>query len=78
MNKEILIKTAASLTLPPKGILAIDESLNTCNSRFEKLGVDTTLENRRLYRELLVTAEGIEEYISGSVSYTHLTLPTKA
>ena len=53
------------LVSSPKGILAIDESLNTCNKRFEKLGVPTTEEKRREYRELLITAPRIEKYISG-------------
>ena len=50
MNKDILIKTVARLVSPPKGILAIDESLPTCNKRFENLGVPTTEEKRREYR----------------------------
>jgi fructose-bisphosphate aldolase, class I len=69
MNKEILTKTIARLVSPPKGILAIDESLNTCNTRFEKLGVPTTEEKRREYRELLVTAPEIEKYISGYIFF---------
>lgn len=69
MNKDILIKTVSKLTLPLKGILAIDESLATCNARFEKLGVPTTEEKRREYRELLVTAPEIEKYISGYITF---------
>ena len=65
IHQEILIKTVARLVAKPKGILAIDESMPTCNKRFEKLGVPTTEEKRREYRELLVTAPGIEQYISG-------------
>jgi fructose-bisphosphate aldolase, class I len=67
MNKDILIKTIARLMSSPKGILAIDESVNTCNKRFEKLGVPTTEEKRREYRELLITAPEIEKYISGYI-----------
>ena len=69
MNKDILIKTVARLVASPKGILAIDESLNTCNKRFEKLGVPTTEEKRREYRELLITAPNIEQYISGYILF---------
>ena len=69
MNQEILIQTVARLMKSPKGILAIDESLPTCNSRFEKLGVPTTEEKRREYRELLVTAPEIEKYISGYILF---------
>lgn len=67
MNKDILRKTAARLVASPKGILAIDESLGTCRSRFEKLGVPCTEEKRREYRELLITAPDMEKYISGYI-----------
>ncbi|HTE48491.1 MAG TPA: class I fructose-bisphosphate aldolase [Candidatus Paceibacterota bacterium] len=69
MNKEILIGTVGRLIMRPKGILAIDESLSTCNKRFTSLGVPTTLEKRREYRELLITAPEIEKYISGYILY---------
>jgi len=69
MNKDILIKTVARLMSSPKGILAIDESINTCNKRFEKLGVTITEEKRREYRELLVTTPEIEKYISGYILF---------
>ncbi|MEK7128131.1 MAG: class I fructose-bisphosphate aldolase [Patescibacteria group bacterium] len=69
MNKQILTQTVARLTISPKGILAIDESMSTCGKRFEKLGVPTTEEKRREYRELLVTAPEIEKYISGYILF---------
>jgi len=69
MNKDKLIETVARLVKIPKGILAIDESLNTCNQRFEKLGVPTTEEKRREYRELLINAPGVEKYISGYILF---------
>lgn len=69
MTKATLINTIARLLTPPKGILAIDEKLSTCNSRFEKLGVPTTVEKRREYRELLITAPEIEKYISGYILF---------
>ncbi|MCE9548873.1 fructose-bisphosphate aldolase, partial [Candidatus Nomurabacteria bacterium] len=69
MNQEVLKNTVARLVMPPKGLLAIDESLPTCNERFEKLGVPTTEEKRREYRELLVTAPNIEKYISGYILF---------
>jgi fructose-bisphosphate aldolase class I len=69
MNTNILIETVKRLVTAPKGILAIDESTNTCNKRFEKLGVPTTEEKRRDYRELLVTAADIEKYISGYILF---------
>lgn len=67
MNKEILEKEVAKLTKFPKGILAIDESAGTCGRRFEKLGIENTEENRRKYREMLVTAPGVEKYLSGYI-----------
>lgn len=69
MNQEILESSVARLVKSPKGILAIDESINTCNKRFENLGVPTTEEKRRQYRELLITAPDIEKYISGYILF---------
>ncbi len=69
MNKDILINNVARLLESPKGILAIDESLSTCNKRFEALGVPTTEEKRQEYRELLITAPGIEQYVSGYILF---------
>ena len=69
MNKEKLTETVARLVMPPKGILAIDESVATCNKRFEKLGVPATEEKRREYRELLITTPEIEKYISGYILF---------
>jgi len=69
MNQEILQNTVARLTNPPKGILAADESNGTCNKRFEALGIETTEENRRQYRELLIDAPEIGKYISGFILY---------
>jgi len=66
MNTQ-LQQTAKELSAKPKGILAIDESLSTCTARFEKLGVASTEENRRSYRDLLVTCPNIEEYVSGMI-----------
>lgn len=69
MNKDFLRDTVRRLVEKPKGILAIDESLSTCNKRFEKLGVPTTIEKRQEYRELLITAPEIENYISGYILF---------
>lgn len=67
MNKEILEKEVSKLIEFPKGILAIDESANTCGKRFEKLSVLNTEENRRKYREMLITAPEVEKYLSGYI-----------
>jgi fructose-bisphosphate aldolase, class I len=69
MNQDKLIEIVARLVKTPKGILAIDESLPTCNKRFEKLGISTTEEKRREYRELLITTPNIEKYISGYILF---------
>ena len=69
MDKKKLAETVARLMASPKGILAIDESITTCNKRFEKLGIITSEENRRDYRELLVTTPQIENYISGYILF---------
>ncbi len=52
-----------------KGILAADESTPTCNKRFLSVGVDSTVENRNEYRDLLLTSENIEKYISGVIMF---------
>ncbi|MCC7004749.1 fructose-bisphosphate aldolase class I, partial [Candidatus Nomurabacteria bacterium] len=67
MDTQFLSSEAKKLTAIPKGILAIDESIGTCHGRFEKLGVPLTEENRRKYREMLITTPRIEEYISGFI-----------
>jgi fructose-bisphosphate aldolase class I len=52
-----------------KGLLAMDESTETCNRRFEKVGIPLTLEARRAYRELIVTAPGLGESIGGAILF---------
>ena len=69
MNQEILKSAVARLVKSPKGIFAIDESIPTCNKRFENLDVPQTEEKRREYRELLITAPNIEKYISGYILF---------
>lgn len=69
MNLEILTRTAAELLARGKGILAADESTPTCTKRFTAVGIPSTEETRREYRELLVTTSGIEAYLSGVILY---------
>lgn len=69
MNKSILAKTAKAMVAPGKGILAIDESHSTCKKRFDAYRIECTEENRRAYRELLITAPEIEKYISGMILF---------
>jgi fructose-bisphosphate aldolase, class I len=61
--------TAQALVAPSKGILAADESDGTIKKRFDSIGVESTEENRRAYRDLLFTAEGAEEFISGVILF---------
>src|SRR5471030_2527474 len=61
--------TAQALVAPGKGILAADESGGTIKTRFDAIGVESTEENRRAYRELLLNAEGAEEWISGVILF---------
>lgn len=69
MDKTALASTAKALVAPGKGILAADESFPTIEKRFESIGVESTEETRRAYRELLFTTPGIEEYISGIIMF---------
>ena len=69
MTKTDLEATAQALVAEGKGILAADESDGTIKKRFDSIGVESTEDNRRAYRELLFTTEGIEDYISGVILY---------
>jgi fructose-bisphosphate aldolase, class I len=64
-----LIDTARTLMASGKGLLAMDESLGTCNRRFADLGIAQTEDSRRRYRELLVTAPDLAETISGAILF---------
>ena len=69
MNKEQLHNTAKAMVQKGKGILAADESTPTCSKRFENIGVDPTENNRNIYRDLLFTTHGMEEFISGVILF---------
>lgn len=69
MNTADLTSTARALVAEDKGLLAMDESTPTCNGRFEKLGIPQTEEQRRAYRELIVTTPGLSDSISGAILY---------
>ncbi len=69
MDTHKLNDVAQKLLEPGKGILAADESTSTAGKRFEKIGIENTEENRRAYREMLLTAPGIGNYISGVILY---------
>src|ERR671938_433563 len=64
-----LESTARALVAGHKGILAADESDGPIKKRFDSIGVESTEETRRAYRDLLFTTEGAEDYISGVILY---------
>ena len=67
--KQQMAQTAAAMVAEGKGVLAIDESLPTIKKRFDTIDIESTEENRRAYRELLITASGSEEFISGMILF---------
>ena len=69
MNYTKLEDTACALVAAGKGILAADESLPTIQKRFTAINIESTEENRRAYREMLFTTQGIEEFISGVILF---------
>jgi fructose-bisphosphate aldolase class I len=69
MDKALLSKTAAAMVAKGKGVLAADESAGTCEKRFSSVGVECTEENRRTYRNLLFSTQGVEQYLSGVILF---------
>ena len=70
MNLAELNKVAEAMVAPGRGVLAADESSGTIKKRFDAIGVESTADNRRDYRELLFrAAEGMSKYISGVILY---------
>ena len=69
MGQHELHETARALVAAGKGILAADESGGTIKKRFDSIGVESTEDNRRAYRDLLFTTPGAEEYISGVILF---------
>ncbi|MEE9165874.1 MAG: class I fructose-bisphosphate aldolase [Candidatus Neomarinimicrobiota bacterium] len=69
MNLDNLKETARAMVASGKGILAADESFPTIKKRFDQIGVESTEESRRNYRNMLFSVEGIEAYISGVIMF---------
>ncbi len=69
MDFQELENTAQRIVADGKGILAADESTGTIKKRFDSIGVESTEETRRQYRELLFTTEGAEEFIGGVILF---------
>jgi fructose-bisphosphate aldolase, class I len=69
MNTAELAATAHALVAKHRGLLAADESTSTIARRFAAIKLESTEENRRMYREMLFTSAGVAEYISGVILY---------
>jgi len=69
MDKALLSKTAAAMVAKGRGVLAADESSGTCEKRFTSVGVECTEDTRRTYRNLLFSAPGVEQYLSGVILF---------
>ncbi|HEX7805770.1 MAG TPA: class I fructose-bisphosphate aldolase, partial [Cellulomonas sp.] len=77
MNLDAMTQTARALVAPGKGILAADESSPTIAKRLAGIGVESTEQTRRAYREILFTTAGIGDAISGVILFDE-TLRQKA
>ena len=64
-----LEEIATYIVAEGKGILAADESNPTCGKRFDSIGVESTEENRRDYREMLFRSKGMEGNIGGVILF---------
>jgi fructose-bisphosphate aldolase, class I len=70
MNLSELNKVAEAMVAPGRGILAADESTGTIKKRFDTLGVESSVDNRRDYREMLFrSSDAMSKYISGVILY---------
>ena len=67
MSAPELIDTARQLVNSGKGLLAMDESIGTCNKRFAALSIAQTEEQRRAWRELIISTPGLADSISGAI-----------
>ena len=66
---DVMRETSRELVAAGKGILAADESTGTIEKRFDQIGVASTEENRRAYRQMLFTTPGVGDHISGAILY---------
>jgi fructose-bisphosphate aldolase class I len=69
MNPSELARVAGAMVAKGKGILAADESTSTITKRFGSIKLESTEEHRRSYREMLFTAQGAAESVSGVILY---------
>jgi fructose-bisphosphate aldolase class I len=69
MDVHELNSIARSIIADHKGVLAADESTGTIKKRFDSIGIESTEESRRAYRNLLFTTAGFEDYVGGVILY---------
>jgi fructose-bisphosphate aldolase class I len=69
MAADELKAIAQSIVADSKGVLAADESTGTIKKRFDSIGIESTEENRRAYRNLLFTTPRFEDYVGGVIMY---------
>ncbi len=69
MSIDQLESIAQAIVVPGKGLIAIDESHSTIKKRFDGVGIENSEENRRAYREMLLTAPELSKHISGVILY---------
>ncbi len=69
MSIDQLESIAQAMVVPGKGIIAIDESHGTIKKRFDEVGIENSEENRRAYREMLLTTPELSKHISGVILY---------
>ncbi len=69
MSWDEMYETAQAIVASDRGILAADESTGTITKRFDAIGLESTVETRRAYRNLLFTTSGMEEYIGGVILF---------
>jgi fructose-bisphosphate aldolase, class I len=73
MTSHDLEEIALALVSDGKGILAADETVPTLTRRFDALGIESTEESRRAYREMLFASPGAAEFVSGAIMYDETT-----
>lgn len=67
MNTQLLEDTAKAMVVAGKGLLAADTSESSTKKRFDAVGIESTPETRRAYREVLLTTPNIEEHLTGII-----------
>ena len=69
MNLSDLEKVAQAMVAKGKGLLAADESSSTIKKRFDSIKIESTQDTRRTYRDMLLTAPGAQDWVSGVILY---------